>query len=376
MGDVRTAFVMEQTLGHKTHYRNLRDAVANRPDVSPIWLPIPFDLRGAERFVPLLRSNWSVRASWRARGALKSAIARQGVDALFFHTQVTALFSRRIMRQIPTVISLDATPVNYDSVGEFYEHRPAGNGMVDRRKFEMNRSAFHSAAALVTWSHWTKQSLVDDYGVDQARIKVLSPGAGASYFDIGAARQPKAHTSPRKRTRLLFVGGNFARKGGPLLLECMRGGLSERCELDIVTQDPVPAQPHVRVHHGIGPNSPELRALFAFADIFVLPTNADCLALVLMEAAAAGLPVVSTTVGALGEAFISQQTGLDVPRADPAALCQAINALVNDEPRRQRMGRAAHALALKSFDSRQNNSKLIDLITDVAFQKSAARRVA
>jgi glycosyltransferase involved in cell wall biosynthesis len=317
-----------------------------------------------------------VRASWRARAAVKAAIARQPVDALFFHTQVTALFSRAIMREIPSVVSLDATPINYDSVGDFYHHRPAGTSLIDRRKFAMNRLAYNSAVALVTWSDWARQSLVHDYGVHPDVVHVIPPGASTIFFDIGAARQSNAGRTPQDPTRVLFVGGDFVRKGGPLLLECMRGTLGERCELDIVTQSEVPAMPHVRVHRDPGPNSPQLRDLFASADIFVLPTNADCLALVLMEAAAAGLPVVSTTVGALGEAFVLGESGFDVPRGDGRALTNAISALIDDPQLRHRMGGASHALARRSFDARHNNGKLIELVVQVASDWRLARSVA
>src|SRR5215813_14365560 len=118
MQPVRAAFVMEQALGHVTHARNLRTLVDHRQDVASTWLPISVDVRGAARFVPVLRSIWSVRASWRARRALGAAVRHTPLDALVFHTQVTALFSVGLMRRLPTVVSLDATPINYKSVGE------------------------------------------------------------------------------------------------------------------------------------------------------------------------------------------------------------------------------------------------------------------
>ena len=162
----RVAFIMEQALGHVTHSRNLFSAAQARTSILPTWLPIPFDTRGVAGLVPVLRTNWSVRASWRARRALDQALAAQQLDALVFHTQVTALFSVAHMRRIPTVVSMDATPINYDSVGASYNHEPAGDGWLDRQKFRMNQSVFQTAAQLVTWSDWAKHSLVDDYGVD------------------------------------------------------------------------------------------------------------------------------------------------------------------------------------------------------------------
>src|SRR5579859_1957011 len=301
---VRTAFVVEQTLGHVTHYRNLRNYAAQRSDVAAHWLPISFDVSGPARLVPLVRSNWSVRASWRARRALDHLVRQEALDAIVFHTQVTSLFSRAHMRRFPTIISLDATPINYDSVGEAYGHRPASTSFVDRQKFRLNQLALHEAAHLVTWSAWTRQSLVDDYGLNGDNITILAPGAAPQFFNIGEARTARIHD----KVKLLFVGGDFQRKGGDSLLQLMNG--LEGCELHLVTGADVASQPNVHVHRGLQANSPELLRLFAEADLFVLPTRADCLAVVLMEATAAGLPVITTNVGALSEAVRPGESGL------------------------------------------------------------------
>ena len=132
----RVAFVMEQTLGHVTHARNLASVLPEQPGLDPAWLPIPFEVDGLARLLPYYRGNWSVRASWRARRALDRALAQGPLDALVFHTQCTALFSADRMRRIPALISLDATPLNYDAVTRHggYEHKIAGDGFLDRQK--------------------------------------------------------------------------------------------------------------------------------------------------------------------------------------------------------------------------------------------------
>jgi glycosyl transferase family 1/glycosyl transferase family 4 len=372
---VRTAFVVEQTLGHVTHYRNMRSYAALRTDVAPEWLPIAFDVSGPARFVPLVRSNWSVRASWRARRALDAIQAREPLDAIVFHTQVTSLLSRAHMRQTPTIVSLDATPINYDSVGAAYGHQAAGTGFVDRQKFRLNQLALHEAAQLVTWSDWTKRSVIDDYGVDGDKVRVLAPGAAPEYFNIGETRS--FTFNGKERVRLLFVGGDFQRKGGPLLLQLMRDPyLAERCELHLVTGANVPEQPNVFVHRGLQANSPELLRQFAQADLFILPTYADCLAVVLMEATAAGLPVITTDVGALSEAVTPGKSGLLIEPGNAAALRAAVAALVDDPARRQSMSSVGHALARDKFDAQRNNGALLDLVVELGLTQQHMRRAA
>src|SRR5206468_3105070 len=97
--------------------------------------------------------------------------------------------------------------------------------------------------------------------------------------------------------RILFVGGDFERKGGPLLLDWFRRAGRGRCELDVVTRAAVPSEPGVRIHRGIVGNSPEARSLFFAADVFVLPSLGECFGIASVEAMAAGLPVVTTDVG-------------------------------------------------------------------------------
>jgi glycosyltransferase involved in cell wall biosynthesis len=366
---MRTAVVMEQALGHVTHYRNFRSEAERQPDIDPTWVAIPFDVTGATRMIPLVRSNWSVRASWRARRALSAIRAKQQLDCIFFHTQVTSLFSVGVMRQVPSIISLDATPINYDSVGEFYGHQAAGRGFLDRQKYELNKRAFHSAAALVTWSEWAKRSLVDDYGVDADRVRVLPPGAPESYFEIGRQRVDSVADHAERPLRLLFIGGDFRRKGGPELLELMRGPLGHRFTLDIVTQMDVAPLPNVFVHRDVQPNSPILRKLLAEAELFVLPTHADCLAVVLEEAAAAALPVVTTRVGALAESVQEGESGLLVEAGDVRGLTEALTALADDSARRVRMGRASFALAERKFSARKNTRTILDLLHAVSDER-------
>jgi glycosyltransferase involved in cell wall biosynthesis len=362
---LRAAFVMEQTLGHVTHYQNLAVALQHQTAVLPTWVLVPFATSGVERVIPAYGSNWSVRASYRARRQLGRLLVERSHQALFFHTQVTSLFSVGLMRRYPSVISLDATPINYDSVAEAYGHRPARGSWLDQRKHDLNRAAFEAATALVTWSDWAKASLVTDYGVPAAKVSVLAPGAGRHFFTIGAERVRREPTG--RPVRLLFVGGDFDRKGGPLLLEAVRE-LSTRqaFELHIVTQQAVTERPGVVVHRGVLPNSPTLHRLFRDADAFVLPSRGECLSVVLMEAGAAGLPIVATDVGALREAARHGENALLVPSGDIGALRGALEAMIDDEALRARLGYSAHAIARRRFDAEANDQKIVDLVAQVA----------
>ena len=129
----RLGFIMEQTLGHVTHAQNFQRWVADDPDVVATWIPISFDAADRWGRAPVVRSNWTLRASLQAREQIKAILRSGPLDGLFFHTQVTALFAERLMARIPSVISMDATPFNFDSIGQPYHHS-IGSAYIERLK--------------------------------------------------------------------------------------------------------------------------------------------------------------------------------------------------------------------------------------------------
>lgn len=361
-------FVMEQALGHRTHHQNLARWVADDAALCPVWMPIEEHLPDRWETLPGVRNNWSLKASLRARHALREAMRTQTLDALFLHTQTVSLFALPWMRRIPSIVSLDATPLNYDTVGAEYGHAANGDSWVERRKYQWYCNVFSTATALTTWCQWAKDSLVKDYRVPADKVTVIAPGVDLNLWEFGAERA----TAPRADgpIRLLFVGGDFARKGGDTLLEAFRGGLHRECVLDIVTKDEsVAAQTagmeSIRVHYGLTANSAPLRELYACADLFVFPTRADCLPIAIMEAMAAGLPVIATDVGALREEVEQGVNGLMVPPGDAAAVTQAVRTLLADPTRLRAMSQASRSLAEARFDARRNYNAILSLLKGI-----------
>ncbi len=360
-------FVLEQTLGHVTHSKNLHALVPAAGDVEPVFVPVRFD--SASLRIPGW-SNWTIRAGIRARRALaglRRATPPVHADVMFVHTQVPAVLLGSWMKRIPTVVSIDATPVQYDSLGEFYAH-DQGPAWLERRKFEANRRCFERAAHLVTWSAWAKQGLVEEYGIAADRITVIPPGV-----DVEQWRRPTERVGdddPTEPVRVLFVGGDLQRKGGDLLVEAVRTLRDDHAvpdiELHLVTTADAMAEPGIFVHRGLTSNSRELIELYHQADIFCLPTLGDCLPMVLAEAAASGLPLLSTDVGAIREIVQPGATGELVPTGDLGALTSALRRLVVDPQRRLAFGSAARALSVAEHDARANACRITELMGLIA----------
>lgn len=377
-------FALEYSLGHTTHAQNLKAALLDLPTggdwptIHPTFVDLPFDgIPGAWTRLPGIRSNWSLRASIGAYLGLRPHARR--LNAALFHTQVTSLLSTGLMRRVPSVISLDATPLQYDALGAFYGHTPSGNPRIEALKKRLNVRAFAVAQSIVTWSEWAKGSLVADYGVAAKKITVIPPG-------IDIARWSRDPQLPRVTgpTTLLFVGGDFERKGGASLLEAWKmlpSTVRPNAELHIVTKTWTGEQEqeqrrnnsesmaNVFVHRGVQPNSSVLRELYQRADLFVFPTRGDCLPLAVLEAMAAGLPVITTAVGALPEAVRHGQTGWIVPVDDTAALTEAMATLINDAILRRTLGVQAGEAARTRFDGTRNYQALIRQVIQAGSRK-------
>lgn len=211
------------------------------------------------------------------------------------------------------------------------------------------KSAIGRARAFLPRTHWCARSLVKDFGVAPERIIVAPSGIDTSLWSPDG---PRARAEPPV---LLFVGNDFARKGGELLLDVFVRYLHPRARLRIVSNDPAlrdRAWPdgveHVR---GLGHGNPsDLVEIYRTADIFVFPTRKEHMGMVLPEACAVGLPIVATDVGGVREAVRDGKNGLLVPYgAGPEEWANAILGLIADPVKRERFGLHSRFIAESEF---------------------------
>jgi glycosyltransferase involved in cell wall biosynthesis len=361
----RFVFVIEQGLGHVVHGMNLEKVLEDQPDIDATVLRVrPGETPGVDP-LPFL-TNWSIQTSWATRCSLRARLRMGPADAVFIHTQVAALFAKSIMRDVPTIVSLDATPVNFDTMGEVYGHARQA-APVEWAKLRVNRRALSGARAIVTWSQWAKASVVDDYQVPADRVHAVYPGVDMAQFQPCVRPQ---HPGP---ARILFVGGDFVRKGGADLVTAV-AALQGEAELDIVTSTPdidIPRGAPIRIHRNVTPNSGKLAELHAQADIFALPSRGDCNSLAIAEAMATGLPIVATTVGAIPELVRNGHNGILVPPASPDELAHALRLLTADASLRQRMGLASRSIAELEHDTASNWRRIFELMNTIATRRVA-----
>jgi glycosyltransferase involved in cell wall biosynthesis len=267
------------------------------------------------------------------------------------------------------MFDFDSTPVQLGQL-DGYEP-PVDAKPIAAVKYRLMRRLFESVALNQAWSRWARDSVISDYGIDPSRVVINPPGVDLEFW-APTARQPRGADQP---ARVVFVGGDFERKGGPDLLDWFDSIEPGRVELDIVTRDPVKPRPGVNVIHGIGPNSVELRQLLGHADVFVLPSRGECFGIATVEAMASGAPVVVTDVGGTADIVVPGENGYIVPPRRPRELGAAIETIISDESTAARMRRRSREIAESRFDLRANTELTLARLKRLASQSHDESRV-
>ncbi|MES3035111.1 MAG: glycosyltransferase family 4 protein [Gemmatimonadota bacterium] len=349
---LRVLFVMEQHLGHRTYCDNLRASIGNDPAIDASWIDVAYaPMTGVLERLPM---PGALRGRLRGRAEVRQALASIPHDVAFFNTHVPALMGGVMTRRTPYVISTDITPCQYDAMGVHYGRGSKLGGPVAWLRHRQHAETLRGAAAVLPWSSWVAKSMVADYGVRREQVHVVPPGV-----DLAIWRPAERVRDAHSPVKLLFVGGDFERKGGPLLLDAFRTLPAGSAELHLVTRSAVTPSAGVFVHHGMTPNQPELIDLFRDCDVFVLPTVAEAFGIVAVEASACGMPVVGTAVGGLTDVIVDGETGFLMPSGDGEVLAARLQQLVADATLRARLGAATRARALSHFDGGQTAQRVV-----------------
>jgi glycosyltransferase involved in cell wall biosynthesis len=206
---------------------------------------------------------------------------------------------------------------------------------------EREIAVYRGARSIATFSRRVAESLQRDYGVPKHRIHVV--GAGANVFPEKVEHRDDGQT-------ILFVGKDFERKGGPILLRAFERLRHQRPAMKLVIAGPreVPRLPAGAINRGFIP-AEELVALFAQATLFAMPTLREPFGLAFLDAMACGLPCIGTAIEAVPEVIEHDVTGLLVPPGDADALADALLRLLDNPDRRREMGRHGRRRVEASF---------------------------
>jgi glycosyltransferase involved in cell wall biosynthesis len=307
----------------------------------------------------------------RTPGRLLFAIARQNPAVLDVHSSygmsfwekgALALIARSL--GIPTVFHLHGS--RFDA---FFEN----SSMLGKAAI---RRILSSCDRVVVLSESWKDFAVRAIPVEARRVTVIANGV--TLPDLRARRS-------LVDVRITLLGVIDERKG---ILELVNAagmlqpqGLRARYQV----AGPVDAELKQRVcdiasqllvndlFEWIGPVSGRRKQdVLDSSDIVVVPSHAEGMPMVLLEAMASGLPVIASSVGAIPEVIDHDRNGLLIPPKDPSALAHALERLILSPELRERLGAAARVEVEKRFTFAHTTRALLDVWRDVARRTNAS----
>lgn len=211
---------------------------------------------------------------------------------------------------------------------------------------------YAGASAILTISEFLRRSFISEFGI---RPEIVSAVGAGPNLDLSRVPHRPSERGGGPPT-VLFVGKQFERKGGAVLLEAFKllRARIPHARLVVIgpTAAPAPAA-GVSWLGNLDKNKPEdwarLVQAYRDADVFCLPSLFEPFGIVILEAMFFGLPCVGTAEWAIPEMIDDGQTGYTVPRGDAGALADRLEVLLADPGRAREMGRDGRQRAERLF---------------------------
>lgn len=227
---------------------------------------------------------------------------------------------------LPTVLWTDAL---LGSLVDFYPYLTNLCGETRRHLQALEQAALDRCNLVILTSEWAVQSAQSLYRIPDGKLQIIPRGASRDCDRTTAEVRALIQARPPRPCRLVFVGVQWERKGGPLALEVAKtlnqNGLpTELWVVGCQPQSVGPLPDFVKVYGFIDRSTAAGEAQFdqllEAAHFLILPTQADTFGVAISEASAAGVPAVASAVGGIptvlqagvnGKAFDLQSSAAD-----------------------------------------------------------------
>ena len=302
----------------------------------------------------LRRRRWWVKYQLGSRGFNeRSRLAQKAVDDQCFNTdavlQIGATFRVMTPKGLPLALYCDSNIKLAEAGAEAGLSEASMLNSKSLRGVEAReRSVYMAADRIFTMSHRLRRSFLEDFLVPEAQVHTVHPGPNFPIGQEPAVPERALNGEPV----VLFIGSDFERKGGELLLNAfsrVRSILPE-AELLVVGPDEIPLSADDPRRRGVNllgflnkttpHGQAELYNAYGRAKVFCLPTRFEPFGIVFLEAMHYKLPCIGPDAWAVPEIIEEGSTGLLFKPDDVQGLASVLVALLTDPQRASRMGEA------------------------------------
>lgn len=299
---------------------------------------------------------------------LRSLLRAQGVDVVHLHSPLVAGLARLAVRTLPRSQRPAVVSTEHNTWWSYARSTRWLNALLYRT--DAARFAVSEEVLRTIWPSHRRDVEVLVHGLVLADVEAAQRERQAVRAELGVAPED------------VVVGtvANFrAQKGYPDLLAAARDVLAEAPHVTFLAIGQGPLEDEIRRRHDELQLGDRFRLLgyrddvprvLAGCDVFVLASLHEGFPVAVMEALAAGVPLVATAVGGVPDAVKDGVEGLVVPPSRPDLLADRLLLMVSDPELRARCARAARAAGLQ-FDIAKAVRRLEEVYDDVAARADA-----
>lgn len=354
--------------------RSLEAVGADVEYIGPLDQPVSRMLRGIGK----VRRRFGLSGTLGNQSRISAGVMARGIAARLRKNAPDVLFSpagssliSHLTTDLPIAYSSDATLRLV--VGYYPEYSNLSARAIDQAD-ALERMAITRADLLLYPTRWVADSAIRDYGADPAKIRIQPYGANLALPPTRADALAPRQDAP---VRLLFVGVSWQRKGGDIALGAYHALRARGVDVSLTVIGCIPPEgcdlTGVTVVPFLDKNDPEqlqqLTNYFMKADLFLLPTRSECFGIVFCEAAAFGLPSITTATGGVPDVVSEGVNGFCLPLdADGPAYADKIEAVMRDPAAYQ----ALRVSSRDTYESRLNWQAWAKLAVE-EFQKLVTR---
>jgi glycosyltransferase involved in cell wall biosynthesis len=246
---------------------------------------------------------------------IEKAVIRHDLETVVFN-QLFPMAYLPHFKDTRLVAHIDATFAGLTSLGGYVDlwRKRDRESLIEHEALAADR-----ADAIYCASEWAAQSVREDYGVSSHKVHVSAMGANVD----GAWPVDRPAPEAREPTKLVFFGGGWERKGGPMALDVLLHLRTRGMDAELVVLGPATdvigtAHPGSARYIGRLDKADPVRVMavkreIADAALFILPTLADCSPAAVSELAALGVPAMVRDVGGVASTVIDGVTGVVLP---------------------------------------------------------------
>ncbi len=322
-----------------SRYGRVPDSDRGGPGINVVGVPCSHFL---EKVFNIPFPLFSFSLIWRAWSLVRTADVVHIHDVFYLSSWVAGAFAALLGK--PVLVTQHVAMVDHSSRLIM---------LVQRLVYAtFGRWLFSGARKVVVYNQ-NVQSFLQSMGVAPGKILLLSNGIDTLAFRPAAQQERveirKCFGLPQERLLVLFVGRLVEKKGYRVLLSAR----DPAYEIVFIGPGPIPKDGHFDDVHWMGPMDQEQTAqMFRACDVFAFPAVGEIFTLVMQEAMASGLPVVTTDDSAYDGSLVSHC--VTVCRRDAESFRAAITKTLSDPEALRRLSAESRDVAVRGFDWRRN----------------------